>query len=96
MTTIRKIIEGVFATFPDLHFEGRKSYVRENLVVVEWTATATYAHPITRAGKTYQPTGKRISWNGVDVIPMRDGLVLRKDVYADSLSYLRQIGVEVP
>ena len=93
---IRKIVESVFATFPDLHFEGRRSYVRENLVVVEWTATATYARPITRAGRTYQPSGKKISWNGVDVIPMRDGLVLRKDVYADSLSYLRQIGVEIP
>ena len=93
---IRKIVEGVFATFPDLHFEGRRLYVRENLVVHEWTATATHGQPITRAGKTYPATGKRISWTGMDIIPMRDGLVLRKDVYADSITYLRQIGVEVP
>ena len=93
---IRKIIEGVFAFFPDLHFEGRRLYVRENLVVQEWTATATHSQPTTRGGKTYPPSGKKISWAGMDIIPMRDGLVLRKDVYADSISYLRQLGVEIP
>jgi steroid delta-isomerase-like uncharacterized protein len=93
---IRPILEGVFATFPDLRFDGRRLYVREDLVVQEWTATATFAKPITRAGKTYPPSGKKISWIGMDVIPMKGGLVARKDVYADSISYLRQIGVEVP
>jgi steroid delta-isomerase-like uncharacterized protein len=93
---IRPIIESVFATFPDLHFEGRRLYVRDDLVVQEWTATATHAKPITRAGRTYPPSGKKICWNGMDVIPMRGGLVARKDVYADSIAYLRQIGVPVP
>ena len=93
---IRTIIEGVFATFPDLHFDARRLYVREDLVVQEWTATATHTKPMTRAGKTYAATGKTISWNGMDVIPTRDGLVLRKDVYADSISFLRQVGVEIP
>jgi steroid delta-isomerase-like uncharacterized protein len=93
---IRKIIEGIFATFPDLHFDGRRTYVRDDLVVQEWTATATHSNPITRGGKAYVPSGKKISWIGMDIIPMRDGRVLRKDVYADSISFLRQIGVEIP
>ena len=93
---IRSILEAIFATFPDLHFEGRRLYVRDDLVVQEWTATATHANAITRAGKTYAPSGKKISWLGMDVIPMRGGLVARKDVYADSTTYLRQIGVEIP
>jgi steroid delta-isomerase-like uncharacterized protein len=91
---IRKIVEGVFGTFPDLRFEGRRLYVREDLVVQEWTATATFRNAITRGGRTYAPTGKPIRWIGMDVLPMRGGLVLRKDVYADSMSFLRQIGVE--
>ncbi len=53
---IRKILEGIFATFPDLHFETRRLYVREDLVVQEWTATATFGHAIVRAGKWYPPT----------------------------------------
>jgi len=93
---IRAFIEGIFATFPDLRFDGRRLYVREDLVVIEWTASATHSNAIVRAGKTYPPTGKRISWDGMDIIPMRGGLVLRKDVYADSLKYLQQIGVEIP
>jgi steroid delta-isomerase-like uncharacterized protein len=92
---IRALLEGIFATFPDLRFEGRRLYVRDDLVVQEWTATATHTKSITRAGKTYPPSGKKIAWNGMDVIPMRGGLVARKDVYADSISYLRQIGIEI-
>jgi steroid delta-isomerase-like uncharacterized protein len=91
---IRSLIQGVFATFPDLRFEARRAYFREGVAVVEWTATATHTKPITRAGRTIAPTGKRLSWNGVDVLPIRDGLVARKDVYVDSISYLRQLGFD--
>jgi steroid delta-isomerase-like uncharacterized protein len=93
---IREIVEAVFAAFPDLHFDTRRLYVREGLVVQEWTASATFSAAIVRQGKRYPPTGKKIVWDGMDIIPMKDGLVVRKDVYADSLSYLRQIGVEIP
>src|SRR5262245_27140666 len=55
---IRRIVEAVFATFPDIRFEGRRQYVREDVVVQEWTATATHQNPITRNGKTYPATGK--------------------------------------
>ena len=36
---------------------------------------------------------RRISWKGLDVIPFEDGLILRKDVYSDSVSILRQVGL---
>jgi steroid delta-isomerase-like uncharacterized protein len=93
---IRKLIEGVFATFPDLQFATRRAYFREGVAVLEWTATATHTTPIKRGTQTFPPSGKTISWDGMDVIPIRDGLVVRKDVYADSLSFLRQLGVSVP
>lgn len=93
---IREIVEAVFATFPDLSFETRRLYVRESLVVQEWTASATFSVEIVRSGKRYLPTGKKLRWDGMDIIPMRHGLVERKDVYADSLSLLRQLGVEIP
>jgi steroid delta-isomerase-like uncharacterized protein len=93
---IRKLLEGVFATFPDLHFATRRAYFRDDVAVLEWTATATHANPITRGTRTFPPSGKTLSWDGMDVIPTRDGLVARKDVYADSISFLRQLGVPVP
>lgn len=93
---IRKLIAGVFETFPDLRFSTRRAYFRDGLAVVEWTATATHSKPITRNGRTLPPSGKSVSWNGMDIMPVRDGLVARKDVYVDSVTYLKQIGVDVP
>lgn len=92
---IRRIVEGVFATFPDLVFSGRREYFGEGFAVQEWTATATFDRPIVRNGVTLKPTGGKVSWNGVDVIPVVGGKVARKDVYVDSLTYLGQIGVAV-
>jgi hypothetical protein len=33
-----------------------------------------------------------VSWNGVDVIPFENNLVARKDVYVDSLGFLKSLG----
>jgi hypothetical protein len=32
-------------------------------------------------------------WRGMDVVPFQEGKVKRKDVYSDSLSILRQVGL---
>jgi steroid delta-isomerase-like uncharacterized protein len=89
---IRRLVGAIFRTFPDIHFELRRLYVRDNLVVQEWTASATHRNPVKYKDTILEPTGNTIHWNGMDVIPMRDGLVARKDVYADSMTYLRQLG----
>jgi ketosteroid isomerase-like protein len=39
---VRAHIAAIFAGWPDLRFETRRLYVREGLVVQEWTATATH------------------------------------------------------
>jgi hypothetical protein len=39
------------------------------------------------------PTGRTVSWDGIDVIPFENGLIKRKDVYSDSVSILRQVGL---
>ena len=89
---IRKILEGVFATFPDIRFEARRTYVRDGVVTQEWTASGTLAIPFTRGAVTVQPTGRKVSWNGVDVIPFDGNLVARKDVYVDSMTFLKALG----
>jgi steroid delta-isomerase-like uncharacterized protein len=89
----RAHIGSIFETWPDIAFETRRLYVRDGLVVQEWTATATHANEMRRGDLVAEPTGKRISWDGLDVIPFEDGLVKRKDVYSDSVSILRQLGL---
>jgi steroid delta-isomerase-like uncharacterized protein len=86
-------IARIFESWPDIHFETRRLYVREDLVVQEWTATATHVKPLSRGEIVAEPSGKRIEWEGMDVIPFQQGKVKRKDVYSDSVSILRQVGL---
>jgi steroid delta-isomerase-like uncharacterized protein len=86
-------IARIFESWPDIAFKTRRMYVRENLVVQEWTATATHVKPMRRGDVEAEPSGKRIQWEGLDVIPFEDGKVKRKDVYSDSVSILRQVGL---
>ena len=90
---VRAHIGAILETWPDIHFEANRTYVRDGLVTQEWTATATHANRMTRGDLVAEPTGKTVSWDGVDVIPFEDGLVKRKDVYSDSVSILRQVGL---
>ena len=67
-------LAGIFERNPDLAFSGRRLYVRDGLVVSEWTASATNRE------------GQRVEWDGVDIFPFENGLILRKDVYSSSHS----------
>jgi steroid delta-isomerase-like uncharacterized protein len=78
---VRDHIAGIFVNWPGLMFSGRALYVREGLVVQEWTATGTHAE-----------SGRSATWDGMDILPTRDGKFARKDVYSDSVSVMRQLG----
>ena len=71
-TAVKEHIAAIFANWPDLRFTGRRLYAGDDVVVSEWTARAT------------APDGRRLEWDGVDVFPLRDGLIARKDVYSTS------------
>jgi steroid delta-isomerase-like uncharacterized protein len=90
---VRDHIGTIFASWPDLAFVTRRLYVRDGLVVQEWTATATHSETMRRGDLVAEPSGRRVEWDGLDVIPFEDGLVKRKDVYSDSVSILRQTGL---
>jgi steroid delta-isomerase-like uncharacterized protein len=69
---VRAHIGGIFERWPSLRFRGRRLYAGGDFAVSEWTATAT------------RDDGTRIEWDGVDVFPIRDGKIARKDVYSSS------------
>jgi steroid delta-isomerase-like uncharacterized protein len=74
-------IAGIFRNWPGMRFTGRTLYVRTGLVVQEWTATGTHAE-----------SGRAATWDGMDILPTRDGRFARKDVYSDAVSVMRQLG----
>ena len=69
---VRAHLAGIFARWPDMRFSGRRLYLSQEFCVSEWTARATTSD------------GRRLEWDGVDVFPLRDGLIARKDVYSTS------------
>lgn len=70
---VREHIGGIFTRWPDLRFRGRAPLrVGADFVISEWTATALASD------------GRRLEWDGVDILPFRDGLLTRKDVYSSS------------
>jgi taurine dehydrogenase small subunit len=75
---VREHIAQIFRNSPDISFRGRRLYVSDGLVVNEWTATATR-------------DGKQLEWDGIDVFPIEDGKIKRKDVYS-GFGVAREIG----
>jgi uncharacterized protein (TIGR02246 family) len=72
-TAVREHIGRIFERWPDLRFRGRMPLrVGPDFVVSEWTATAT------------AQDGRVLEWDGIDILPFRDGLLTRKDVYSSS------------
>jgi steroid delta-isomerase-like uncharacterized protein len=90
---VRGHIASIFETWPDIHFETQRLYVRDGLVAQEWIASATHANTMRRGDLVAEPSGRTVEWAGADVIPFENGLVKRKDVYSDSVSILRQTGL---
>ena len=69
---VRSHLEGIFARWPDMRFSSRRLYLSEEFCASEWTARATTGD------------GRRIEWDGVDVLPIRNAAIARKDVYSTS------------
>ena len=66
----RAHVAGIHECWPDLSFEEHALYLGVDTGVAEWTARATAAD------------GRRLEWDGIDVINCRDGLIVRNAVYS--------------
>jgi ketosteroid isomerase-like protein len=69
---VREHIEGIFSRWPDMTFSARRLYTRDDFAACEWTASAT------------AQDGRSLEWDGVDLFPIDDGLIARKDIYSTS------------
>jgi ketosteroid isomerase-like protein len=66
----RDHVAGIHERWPDLGFEEHAVYLCDDTGVAEWTAKATASD------------GRRLEWDGIDVINCRDGLISRNAVYS--------------
>ncbi len=66
----RAHVAGIHERWPDLAFEEHALYLAADTGLAEWIARAT------------APDGRRLEWDGIDVINCRDGLIVRNAVYS--------------
>ena len=66
----RAHVAGIHERWPDLGFREHALYLAADTGIVEWTARATTTD------------GRKLEWDGIDVINCRDGLIVRNAVYS--------------
>ena len=68
---VRKHIGRIFENNPTMRFTTRSLQAGQDFAVCEWTLNL-------------EKDGQKLEWDGVDVFPIRNGLIARKDVYSAS------------
>lgn len=79
----RQRLDGFLTRFAGIRYAVEKTVVQGNDVVASYVMTA-------------EDAGQPIRIEGVMLITVEDGLVARRDDYWDGLTYMRQVGVEIP
>jgi predicted ester cyclase len=89
----KEFVGGVLATYPDVRFETRGGYISDDLMVWRWTFNAHYTgqEPGLPPG-----TGQPVSFGGVSLYELLDGLISRKIFYTDDLAFMEQLDLLCP
>ena len=86
---VREYFTEFFAAFPDFALEVRSTVSEGERSAVHWTAVGTHLGSLWGV----EPTGSRVNFEGIDLLDVRDGLIVRNDAVADTLSIARQLGL---
>jgi steroid delta-isomerase-like uncharacterized protein len=86
---VREYFESIFAAFPDLETRVVSMITEGDRSAVHWEATGTHLGTLWGVSGT----GRRVRFEGIDMLHARDGLLDRNDAVPDALSVARQIGV---
>jgi len=86
---IAAYFEDAFAAIPDWNMEVVALVEQGEDVLVQWHLTGTHEGPLLGI----EPTGKRLTIDGMDHFVVRDGKVVSNFVVFDQMQYARQIGM---
>jgi ketosteroid isomerase-like protein len=75
-----------------VHIEAEQA----DMVIEEYTMTATHTGPLTVAGRTVAPTSRRITIDVVEVYRVAAGRVVENRLYYDPIVLLRQLDEPTP
>jgi steroid delta-isomerase-like uncharacterized protein len=86
---VRAYFTELFAAFPDFALTVETTVAEDDKVAVHWKATANMTGPLWGL----EPTGAHVDVEGIDLLRVRDGLIVRNDAVPDGMAIARQIGL---
>jgi steroid delta-isomerase-like uncharacterized protein len=86
---VRAYFTELFTAFPDFDLTVRSTTSQDDRSAVHWTATGTMAGPLWGV----EPTGARVELEGIDLLRVEDGRIVRNDAIPDGMSVARQVGL---
>ncbi len=91
---VRALFAELFGAVPDFAIEVESIVAEGDRAAVRWHASGTFAGESSFQG--IAPTGGRIQLTGLDLLEVRDGLIVHNDAFSDGLGLARQIGLLPP
>jgi steroid delta-isomerase-like uncharacterized protein len=91
---VREYFGQIFAAFPDFELEVTDLITEDDRSCVRWRATGTFSGEAKFQG--LNPNGASIVLEGMDLLTVRDGLIVDNRAYTDSTEVARQLGAMPP
>jgi hydroxyacylglutathione hydrolase len=89
---VREYFTELFTAFPDFSLTVQTTVAEGDKVAVHWKASATMTGPLG----SLEPTGAHVALEGIDLLTVADGLIVRNDAVPDGMALARQIGLVPP
>ena len=84
---LKHYVDGLRATFPDLHLTVEDLVAEGDKVVVRWTGRGTHRGEMHGLA----PTGRQVTWSGVAIQRIADSRIAETWLYADDLGLRQQL-----
>lgn len=86
---IKQAVTMFRSAFPDLAYVVEEMIAERDLVMARFSARGTHRGPFLGAA----PTGRVVTYAGVDINRIRDGRIVESWVHYDALALLEQVGI---
>jgi glyoxylase-like metal-dependent hydrolase (beta-lactamase superfamily II)/predicted ester cyclase len=93
---VREFIAGLLEALPDLRVEIVTTTTEGERCALQWRFSGTFAGPGAGSFGALEPTGDRVTLEGIDLLTIRDGLIQTNDAFTDTMTFPRQIGMMPP
>lgn len=88
-TGFKEPVEGLIKAFPDIYYQIEELIAEGNKVYIRWKLKGTHKGQF----QYIAPTGKAIENEGMAVFELKDGKIMKSQIYTDRLGFLQSLDV---